>query len=115
MARNEEVCDQRSGSRELSIEVTTEIIPIYAMLLEIIINGRVAALERPLPLLGTGTDRGRAYTIQYTQFAWDESVTIRKPKIPKRSGKFLNAAIQHFIVRPKTDPASSEEKAATKS
>ena len=33
------VCDQPSASRELSIEVATEIIPKYAMLLAIIING----------------------------------------------------------------------------
>jgi hypothetical protein len=45
------VCDKRSSSRELSIELTTGIIPIFAMLLAIMIMGPVAALERPVPLL----------------------------------------------------------------
>ena len=49
------VCDQRSGSRELSIEVTTEIIPIYAMLLAIIISGARRGLGATVTSSGCST------------------------------------------------------------
>jgi|SRR5271165_957493 len=60
------VCDQRSSSRELSIELTTEIIPIFAMVLAMTIYvGPVVALERPLPLLSVQRFSTTFNTVQH--------------------------------------------------